>query len=121
MVLTVHSINETIHFYTHILCIEKEVFAGGRVALKFGTQKINLHEVGQEFEPKAALPTCGSADICLITHLPIREAYSQVEEKVVEIIEGIVPRTGANGTIQSFYFRDPDQNLIEVSSYTNAT
>ena len=121
LVLTVHSINETIHFYTHILCMEKEVFAGGRVALKFGTQKINLHEVGKEFEPKAAFPTCGSADICLITHLSIQEAYNQVEEKGVEIIEGIVPRTGANGPIQSFYFRDPDQNLIEVSSYAIAT
>ena len=50
LVLTVHSINETIYFYTHILCMEKEIFAGGRVALKFGTQKINLHEVGKEFE-----------------------------------------------------------------------
>lgn len=121
LVLTVRSIEETTSFYTEVLGMEKETFAGGRVALKFGRQKINLHEVGKEFEPKAALPTSGSADICLITSLPIQEAYTRVESRGVEIIEGIVLRAGAIGPIQSFYFRDPDRNLIEVSSYASAT
>lgn len=121
LVLTVRSIEETTSFYTEVLGMEKETFAGGRVALKFGRQKINLHEVGKEFEPKAALPTPGSADICLITSLPIQEAYTRVESRGVEIIEGIVLRAGAIGPIQSFYFRDPDRNLIEVSSYASAT
>lgn len=101
--------------------MEKEVFGDGRVALKFGEQKFNLHEAGTEFEPKAAYPTPGSADICLITNLPIQIAFDRVKSKGVEILEGIVPRTGANGPIESFYFRDPDQNLVEVSSYANAT
>ena len=121
LVLTVRSIENTVRFYTDILGMDEEVFGEGRVALKFGTQKINLHQVGKEFEPKAHLPTPGSADICLITNLPIKEAFVQIEAKGVSIIEGIVGRTGATGPIQSFYFRDPDNNLIEISSYATAT
>ncbi len=121
IVLTVRSIEDTVRFYTEVLGMEQEIFGTGRVALKFGTQKINLHESGKEFEPKANSPTPGSADVCFITDLPISEAYDRVSEKSVCIIEGIVSRTGAVGPIQSFYFRDPDHNLIEVSSYATAT
>lgn len=121
IVLTVRSIEDTVRFYTEVLGMEQEIFGTGRVALKFGAQKINLHELGKEFEPKANSPTPGSADVCFITDLPISEAYDRVSEKSVCIIEGIVSRTGAVGPIQSFYFRDPDHNLIEVSSYATAT
>ena len=121
LVLTVQNIEKTVDFYTSVLGMEKEVFGAGRVALKFGEQKFNLHEVNKEFEPKAAFPTPGSADICLITNLPIQKAFEHVRAKGIEIIEGIVPRTGANGVIQSFYFRDPDHNLIEISSYSKIT
>lgn len=121
IVLTVRSIEDTVRFYTEVLGMEQEIFGTGRVALKFGAQKINLHELGKEFEPKASSPTPGSADVCFITDLPISEAYDRVSEKSVCIIEGIVSRTGAVGPIQSFYFRDPDDNLIEVSSYATAT
>ena len=120
LVLTVRDIDETVHFYSDVLGMKKEVFGGGRIALKFGSQKINLHQQGNEFEPKAAYPTPGSADICFITNLPIQDAYDQVSAKGIDILEGIVARTGATGAIQSFYFRDPDQNLIEVSSYAVA-
>ncbi|EKF74533.1 glyoxalase [Alcanivorax hongdengensis A-11-3] len=121
IVLTVRSIEDTVRFYTEVLGMEQEIFGAGRVALNFGAQKINLHESGKEFEPKANSPTPGSADVCFITDLPISEAYDRVSEKSVCIIEGIVSRTGAVGPIQSFYFRDPDHNLIEVSSYATAT
>jgi len=121
IVLTVRSIEDTVRFYTEVLGMEQEIFGTGRVALKFGAQKVNLHELGKEFEPKANSPTPGSADVCFITDLPISEAYDRVSEKSVCIIEGIVSRTGAVGPIQSFYFRDPDHNLIEVSSYETAT
>lgn len=117
LVLTVKSIDETVRFYTGVLGMEKETFGGGRVALKYGVQKINLHQQGNEFEPKANLPTPGSADLCFITNLPILEALEFVKNRGIDIIEGIVSRTGATGPIQSFYFRDPDKNLIEVSSY----
>ncbi|EAR59556.1 VOC family protein [Neptuniibacter caesariensis] len=118
LVLTVKSIDDSVRFYTDVLGMEKEVFGEGRVALKFDSQKINLHQQGKEFEPKAQAQTPGSADLCFITHLPIEEALEQVSDKGVMIIEGIVPRTGATGPIQSFYFRDPDNNLIEISSYS---
>ncbi|MDI3326405.1 VOC family protein [Pontibacterium granulatum] len=121
LVLTVKSIEDTVRFYADILGMEKEAFGEGRVALKFGSQKINLHQLGKEFEPKANFPTPGSADLCFITNIPIQEAFEQIATKGVNIIEGIVARTGALGPIQSFYFRDPDNNLIELSSYATTT
>jgi catechol 2,3-dioxygenase-like lactoylglutathione lyase family enzyme len=99
-----------------VLGMEKEVFGDGRVALKCGSQKINLHELGKEFEPKANKPTPGSADLCFITQTPLADAMAHVKRCGVEIIEGPVKRTGANGLIRSFYFRDPDNNLIEVAN-----
>ena len=117
LVLTVKDIEKTAAFYTQVLGMQKEVFGEGRVALVFGQQKFNLHQLGKEFEPKADKPTSGSADLCLITDMDIHDAMAHVKAQGVEIIEGIVPRTGATGPIQSFYFRDPDQNLIEISAY----
>lgn len=117
LVLTVRSIDDTVAFYCGVLGMEKETFGAGRTALTFGNQKINLHQAGNEFEPRADRPTPGSADLCLITELPIETALERIRDAGVEIIEGIVPRTGATGPIESFYFRDPDQNLIEVSAY----
>jgi catechol 2,3-dioxygenase-like lactoylglutathione lyase family enzyme len=96
--------------------MKKEVFGNGRVALKCGSQKINLHELGKEFEPKASKPMPGSADLCFITQTPLNDAMAHVKSCGVEIIEGPVKRTGANGPIRSFYFRDPDHNLIEVAN-----
>jgi catechol 2,3-dioxygenase-like lactoylglutathione lyase family enzyme len=116
LVLTVTDMEKTVSFYGSVLGMEKEVFADGRVALKCGSQKINLHERGKEFEPKAHNPTPGSADLCLITQTPLDDAMAHVRHCGVEIIEGPVERTGANGPIRSFYFRDPDDNLIEVAN-----
>jgi catechol 2,3-dioxygenase-like lactoylglutathione lyase family enzyme len=92
-------------------------FGEGRKALAFGQQKINLHQVGKEFEPKAERPTAGSADLCLISEVPLKNVMEHLRSCGVEIIEGPVKRTGALGAIESVYFRDPDLNLIEVSVY----
>jgi catechol 2,3-dioxygenase-like lactoylglutathione lyase family enzyme len=116
LVLTVKDIEKTASFYVSVMGMKKEVFGNGRVALKCGDQKINLHETGKEFEPKANKPTPGSADLCFITQTPLNDAMAHVKRCGVEIIEGPVHRTGANGPIRSFYFRDPDQNLIEVAN-----
>ncbi len=118
IVLTVGNIEKTISFYVSVMGMKNEVFGQGRVALKCGDQKINLHEFGNEFEPKANRPMPGSADLCFITKTPLNEAMSHVMSCGVDIIEGPVERTGANGPIRSFYFRDPDQNLIEVANET---
>ncbi|MEN4762031.1 VOC family protein [Chryseobacterium sp. C39-AII1] len=117
LVLTVADIDKTIDFYTQILGFEVVTFGDNRKALTFGNQKINLHQKGKEFEPKAEYPTSGSADLCFIATTDIHEVLKELQHKNIEIIEGIVDRTGALGKIKSVYFRDPDLNLIEVSNY----
>ena len=84
--------------------------------LHHGSQKINLHELGKEFEPKADLPTLGSADLCFLTDQPVTELKTQFEVAGLQLIEGPVPRTGAVATILSIYLRDPDGNLIEIAN-----
>jgi catechol 2,3-dioxygenase-like lactoylglutathione lyase family enzyme len=116
LVLTVKDLEKTISFYVSVMGMKKEVFGNGRVALKCGDQKINLHEFRKEFEPKAHKPMPGSADLCFITQTPLNDAMAHVKRCGVKIIEGPVERTGANGPIRSFYFRDSDDNLIEVAN-----
>ncbi len=117
LVLTVRDLPATVAFYTHVLGMQEVTFGQGRKALAFGRQKINLHPYGREFDPKAPRPTPGSADLCFITTTPLDEAAAHVRACGVEIVEGPVGRTGAQGPIRSIYFRDPDLNLIEVSNY----
>lgn len=117
LVLTVADLDATVDFYRRVLGMEAVTFKGGRRALTFGTSKINLHQVGHEFEPKAARPGPGTADLCFIVDDPIDKARDELLAQGVEIEEGPVERTGATGPILSVYFRDPDQNLIEVSNY----
>jgi catechol 2,3-dioxygenase-like lactoylglutathione lyase family enzyme len=117
LVLTVENIEETCEFYSNVMGMEVQTFGGGRKALQFGSQKINLHQKGKEFEPKANKPTPGSADLCFITDTPIVKVIYELENHHIEILEGPVVRTGAVGKIHSVYFRDPDMNLIEVSNY----
>lgn len=117
IVLTVKDIETTIAFYETVLGMVSEVFGEGRIALKFGNQKINLHKQGHEFEPKAKKPVPGSEDLCFITETELDIAMAHVKSKGVNILEGPVKRTGATGSIISFYFRDPDGNLIEVANH----
>jgi len=117
VVLTVKDIDSTIDFYQSVLGMEVVEFSQGRTALTFGSQKLNLHQQGKEFEPRAGSALPGSIDLCFITETPLNEAMSQVSDKGIRIIEGPVDKTGALGPIKSFYFRDPDMNLIEVSNY----
>jgi len=120
LVLTVADVSVTCDFYSRVLGMTVVTFGAGRKALTFGAQKINLHEVGKELEPKAARPTPGSADLCLISAAPISEVLSHLHKCSVPVLEGPVARAGATGPIMSVYFRDPDSNLIEVSNYAEA-
>jgi catechol 2,3-dioxygenase-like lactoylglutathione lyase family enzyme len=118
LVLTVVDLAATCAFYERVLGMSVVRFAAqGRLALAFGRQKINLHLAGQEFTPHAQRPVPGSADLCLITDTPLATAMAHVIAQGVAVIEGPVERTGATGPMRSFYFRDPDGNLIEVSNY----
>ena len=117
IVMTVRSIDATCTFYERALGMQRVTFAGGRYALVFGRQKINLHEAGREFEPKAHVATPGTLDLCLITTTPLADVIEHLARCEIAIIEGPVSKTGATGPIRSVYFRDPDHNLIEVSNY----
>lgn len=117
LVLTVADLDVTIRFYTQVIGMEEQTFRGGRKALRFGQAKINLHQKGAEFEPKADRPTPGSADLCFIVDDPIDAVLAKLARSGVSIIEGPVQRTGACGPITSVYVRDPDSNLIELSNY----
>jgi catechol 2,3-dioxygenase-like lactoylglutathione lyase family enzyme len=116
LVLTVANINATVDFYTEVLGMDA-VTADGRKSLTFGVQTIKLHQRGHEFNPKAAHPTPGSADLCFITTTPLEEVIRYVTELRVHIEEGPVERSGTLGKIRSVYFRDPDRNLVEVANY----
>jgi len=120
VVMTVRSVDATCAFYEHVLGMQPVTFAGVRRALAFGRQKINLHEAGREFEPKAHLAAPGTLDICLVTTTPLPQVIEHLARCNVTIIEGPVAKTGATGPLRSVYFRDPDQNLIEVSNYITA-
>jgi len=116
LVLTVRDIDKTCAFYERVLGMRRAAFEG-RVALAFGRQKINLHLAGHEFEPKAAHPTPGGGDFCLITETPLAQVIAHLDACQVAIEKGPAQRTGATGPILSVYFRDPDANLVEVSNY----
>lgn len=119
LVLTVADIEISCQFYQSALNFEVITFGGNRKALQFGSQKINLHQVGKEFEPKALRPTSGSADLCFIAETPLKDVIAHLHALNIEILEGPIERTGAIGKILSIYLRDPDQNLIEISNYLN--
>lgn len=117
LVLTVADIAATCAFYRQALEMEVVTFGDGRKALQFGGAKINLHQAGHEFEPKARAPARGSADFCLITKRPLDQVAAHLATIGVAIEEGPVDRTGATGPIRSLYLRDPDGNLVEVANY----
>jgi catechol 2,3-dioxygenase-like lactoylglutathione lyase family enzyme len=117
LVLTVADVEATVDFYTRVLGMRAETFDGGRRGLSFGRQKINLHQVGREFTPRAARATAGSGDFCLITETPLAEVQAELAAAGVEVEVGPVEKVGALGPMQSVYVRDPDDNLVEIAVY----
>ncbi|HWH40901.1 MAG TPA: VOC family protein [Usitatibacter sp.] len=120
IVITAWDVERTLEFYERVLGMTPVTFAGGRRALAFGRQKINLHQAGREYEPKALKPVPGAIDLCFIATTPLAEVIEHVKACGVAIVEGPVPKTGALGPMQSIYLRDPDGNLVEVSNYEDA-
>ncbi len=120
LVLTITDPESTRRFYEAGLAMTWTTFTTPdgqtREALGFGSQKINIHRKGHEFEPKATHPTPGSADLCFLTDTPINEVARRMTELGFPVLEGPTPKTGATGRLTSLYFRDPDGNLIEVSN-----
>jgi catechol 2,3-dioxygenase-like lactoylglutathione lyase family enzyme len=117
LVLTTVDVDACTDFYTRVLGMRLETFAGGRQALRFGQQKINLHRRGHEYEPKAHLPVPGALDLCFIADRPLAQVIERLHAERWPIVEGPVERTGATQRIRSVYLRDPDLNLIEISEF----
>ena len=116
LVLTVTDIQATSDFYQRVLGAKPITFGQGRHALQIGQQKINLHQAGKEFEPKALRPSPGSADLCFLSATPLQTWLLHLAALGIEVIDGPVPRTGAQSPILSIYLRDPDSNLIEIAN-----
>lgn len=120
LVLTVRDINATVDFYTKILNMEVLTLRYKNIeikALRFGNQRINLHQFGKEIEPKAFKPTPGSADICFITETTISDVVNYLKAHNISIEKEPMIVTGTLGEMESVWFRDPDNNLIEISNY----
>lgn len=120
IVLTTRDKDACIRFYTEVLGMELVRFrtpTEERLALSFGAQKINLHEWGREFMPRAHVAVPGSLDLCFIASVSLEEVIRKLEAHVIPILEGPVAKTGARGRIRSVYVRDPDLNLVEISVY----
>jgi catechol 2,3-dioxygenase-like lactoylglutathione lyase family enzyme len=115
LVITTAHLEKCIDFYTRVLGMKLEEFAGGRLALKFGEQKLNIHVKGREFEPKATHPVPGALDFCLISAIPLDRVIERLADLGVPIVEGPSAKTGAVCPLRSVYVRDPDGNLVEVS------
>ena len=116
VVLTVADVERTISFYQRVLGMTAVTFGEGRRALAFGDQKLNLHQAGREFEPKARRPTPGAVDICFTTDVPLDDVAAHLRGLSVAIELGPVDKIGARHALRSLYFRDPDGNLVEVSN-----
>ena len=119
IVLTTRDKDACIRFYSEILGMKLVRFrtpSEERLALAFGNQKINLHEWGKEFDPKAHVPVPGSLDLCFIASLPLEQVIDKLKASKIEILEGPVMKTGATSKIRSVYVRDPDLNLIEIAA-----
>jgi len=116
LVLTVADVEATCNFYSTALGMQVISFEGGRKALRFGDQKINLHQLGREFEPKARNPRAGSGDLCFLSSQPVAEFAEHLRRLDIALLDGPVERTGATGKILSIYLRDPDENLIEIAN-----
>ena len=117
IVLTTRDKEACIRFYTEVLGMQLESFSENRLALKFGTQKINLHEWGKEFTPRAHVAAPGTLDLCFVAAVPLKQVMEKLKNAGIAILEGPVRKTGAQGPIRSVYVRDPDLNLVEISEY----
>ena len=115
IVLTTRDLERCLDFYTRVLGMTLEPYGEGRIALKFGLHKFNVHPPGFNASIKAQVPTPGSLDLCFLADRPLEEVVAKLTKEKIPIEEGPSVRAGARFPIRSVYVRDPDGNLIEIS------
>ena len=115
VVLTTRDEAKCLAFYVEVLGMTLERYGNGRIALRFGTQKINVHQPGVMADLKAAAPTPGSLDLCFLASVPLETVMARLRAHGVPIVAGPVDRSGGIGAIRSIYVRDPDENLVEIA------
>ncbi len=116
LVITTAHLERCLDFYVGVLGMEHRS-ENGHHSLYFPCGKISLHTVKGEFTPAASNPQYGAQDFCLIVDDNLAALKEEIEAKGLDIIEGIVTRHGSQGAMKSLYLRDPDGNLVELSSY----
>ncbi len=116
-VITATDLEATARFYERALGMEIVRYGEGRAALRFGRQKINLHQHGAEAKPNAAAAAPGAADICFIADGPFESVLAHLAAEHIATVHGPIEQHGALGPMDSIYFRDPDGNLVEVAVY----
>jgi catechol 2,3-dioxygenase-like lactoylglutathione lyase family enzyme len=118
VVLNCRDLETTASWYQRVLSMEREEFGPDRrIALKFGSQKINLRPTSASNWPTGAFDAPGSLDLCFITGVAPKDVLDHLRACGVTVTEGPIQRTGALGPMTSIYCRDPDGNLIEIASY----
>lgn len=117
VVLNCQDVDATVDWYVRVLGMQRVVFGGGRIALAFGTQKLNVRPTDAPNWVTAAADVPGSLDLCFIADAEPEAIGAHLRACGVDITEGPVAKTGAQGPMTSHYCRDPDGNLIEVASY----
>jgi catechol 2,3-dioxygenase-like lactoylglutathione lyase family enzyme len=115
IVLTTRDLDKCVDFYTRVLGMRLERFGEGRLALRFGDQKFNIHPPGYVAGIRAAVPTPGSLDLCFLADRPLDDVIAHLNACGIPIEEGPGKRTGARFALRSVYMRDPDGNLVEIS------
>jgi catechol 2,3-dioxygenase-like lactoylglutathione lyase family enzyme len=115
IVIATRDLEKCLEFYTRVLGCTLERYGEGRIALRFGDHKFNVHPPGFVAGIRARTPTPGSLDLCFLADRPLDAVIAHLKACRVTIEEGPVNRTGARFTLRSVYVRDPDENLIEIS------
>ena len=123
--ITVADVEATVEWYQRVLeaqPLHLDLWREGKipvVLLQVGASRLSVHPAAAPAAPHANTPTVGANDICFRFAGPVSDVLDLLAANGIEAVEGPVPRPASNGERgQSVYFRDPDQNLIELLTLT---
>ena len=123
--ITVEDVEATVAWYQRVLGAQPLHLDLWRerkipvVLLQVGASRLSVHPAAAPAAPHANTPTIGSNDICFRFAGPVSEVLGLLDANGIDVVDGPVPRPASNGERgQSVYFRDPDQNLIELLTLT---